>query len=127
MLSILFSAVFSNLGWMLHGGLALANSTATVVESIILLILMKKKLNGINGKKIAETVIKSISASVGMGAVIWFVKGPVNSYGSGQYVVISIIMGLVVYSLLLVLLRSSEIRYIFSLIGARFGKKKNIS
>ena len=124
LLSILISAVFSNLGWMPHGGLALANSTATAVESIILLILMKKKLNGINGKKIAETVIKSISASVGMGAAIWAVERLMNPYGSGQYVVISIITGLIVYGLLLVLFRSSEIRYVFSLIGARFGKKK---
>ncbi len=124
LLSILFSAVFSNLGWMPHGGLALANSTATAVESIILLILMKKKLNGINSKKIAETVIKSISASVGMGTAIWFVERLMNPYGTGQYVVISIILGLIAYGLLLVLLRSSEIRYVFSLIGVRFGKKK---
>ena len=124
LLSILFSAVFSNLGWMPHGGLALANSTATAVESIILLILMKKKLNGINGKKIAETVIKSISASVGMGAAIWLVERLMDPYGSGQTVVIAIITGLIAYGLLLVLLRSTEIRYIFSLVGARFGKKK---
>ena len=124
LLSILFSAVFSNLGWMPHGGLALANSAATTVESIILLILMKKKINGINGKKIAGTVIKSILASVGMGAAIWLLERLMNPYGSGQYVVISIITGLIAYSLLLVLFRSSEIRYVFSLIGARFGKKK---
>jgi putative peptidoglycan lipid II flippase len=124
LLSLIFVAVFSNLGWMPHGGLALANSTATAVESIILLILMKKKLNRINGKKIAETVIKSISASVAMGAVIWFVGRLMNPYIPGRYVVISIIMGLIAYGLLLVLFRSSEIRYVFSLIGARFGKKK---
>jgi len=124
LLSILFSIIFSNLGWMPHGGLALANSTATAVESIILLILMKRKLNGINGKRIAETVTKSILASVGMGAAIWLAERLMNSNGSGGYVVISIIMGVITYGLLLVLLRSSEIRQVFSLIGARFTKKK---
>ena len=84
---------------------------------------MKKKLNGIKGKKITETVIKSISASVAMGAVIWFVGRLMNPYIPGRYVVISIITGLIAYGLLLVLFRSSEIRYVFSLIGARFGKK----
>jgi putative peptidoglycan lipid II flippase len=108
LLSLLFSAIFSNLGWMQHGGLALANSTATAVESIILLILMKRKINGINGKKITETVIKSISASVGMGAAIWFVERLMNPYGPGRTVVISITMGVIAYGLLLVLLRSSE-------------------
>jgi len=124
LLSILFSAIFSNLGWMPHGGLALANSTATAVESIILLFLMKRKLNGINGKKITETIIKSILASVGMGAAIWLVDRLVNPTGPGGYVVISIIMGVIAYGLLLVLLRSSEIKQVFSLIGARFAKKK---
>ena len=124
LLSILFSIIFSNLGWMPHGGLALANSTATAVESIILLILMKRKLNGINGKRITETVTKSILASVGMGAAIWLAERLMNSNGSGGYVVISIIMGVITYGLLLVLLRSSEIRHVFSLIGARFAKKK---
>jgi len=124
LLSILFSAIFSNLGWMPHGGLALANSTATAVESILLLILMKRKLNGINGKKITETVIKSVSASVGMGTAIWFVERLINPYSPVRYVVISIIMGVITYGLLLVLLRSSEIKQVFSLIGARFAKRK---
>jgi len=124
LLSILFSIIFSNLGWMPHGGLALANSTATAVESIILLILMKKKLDGINGKRITETVTKSILASVGMGAAIWLAERLLNPTGSGGYVVISIIMGVIAYGLLLVLLRSSEIRQVFSLIGARLAKKK---
>ena len=124
LLSLLFSAVFSNLGWMPHGGLALANSTATAVESIILLTLMKRKLNGINGKRIAETVIKSISASMGMGAVILFIEKLVSSYSPGRYVVISIITGLIAYSLLLVLLRSSEIKHTILLIRSRLAKKK---
>jgi len=123
-LSILFSAIFSEIGWMPHGGLALANSTATAVESVILLILMKRKLNGIDGKGITETIIKSISASVGMGAVIWFVERLMNAHSPGIYVVISIITGVIVYGLLLVLLKSSEIRHVFSLIGAKFVKKK---
>jgi len=124
LLSILFSEIFSNFGWMPHGGLALANSTATAIESIILLILIKRKLNGINGKEITETVIKSISASLGMGAAIWFVERLMNPTDPGGYVVIAIIMGVIAYGLLLVLLRSSEIRQVFSLIGTRFGKKK---
>jgi putative peptidoglycan lipid II flippase len=37
-LSFAFVAFFRSLGWMLHGGLALANTTATFVESILLCI-----------------------------------------------------------------------------------------
>ena len=125
LLSILFSKIFSNFGWMPHGGLAFANSTATTIESIILLILIKRKINGINGKEITGTVIKSMLASVGMGAVIWLVERLMNPADPGGYVVIAIIMGVIAYGLLLVLLRSSEIRQVFSLIDTRFGKKKS--
>ncbi|MCD6576386.1 MAG: murein biosynthesis integral membrane protein MurJ [Anaerolineaceae bacterium] len=124
LLSILFSAIFTKLGWIPLGGLALANSVATAVESIILLILMRKKLNGINGRKITRTVIKSITASAGMGAVIWFAAELVNFSRPGRFVVLSIIIGVIIYGLLLVLLRSSEIKQVFSMIQARFARKK---
>jgi len=123
LLSILFSAIFSKIEWMPHGGLALANSAATAVESVILIILMKRRLNGINGKKIVVTTIKSLSASVGMGAVIWILMRFINSFGSGRIVVLTIGLGLLSYSLLLILMRSSEIQQVFLLIGARFRKK----
>jgi len=124
LLSLLFSTLFLNLGWMPHGGLALANSTATAVESIILLILMKKKLHGINGKKIAETIMKSVLASVGMGAVILLVERLISSNSPVQVVVITVTIGGIGYVLFLILLQSKEIRYVFSLIRARFARRE---
>ena len=47
--SILFSRLFVALGWMPLGGLALANSLATALEASVLLIVMRKRLNGIEG------------------------------------------------------------------------------
>jgi putative peptidoglycan lipid II flippase len=41
--SYAFSALFTRLGWMPHGGLALANSIATTLEMAGLLILMRRK------------------------------------------------------------------------------------
>jgi len=123
LLSLLFSTLFSNLGWMPHGGLALANSTATAVESVILLILMKKKLDGINGKTIAETIVKSVLASAGMGAVILLVGRLIRSNSPVRTVGVSVTIGGMVYVLFLVLLRSKEIRYVFSLISTRFARK----
>jgi putative peptidoglycan lipid II flippase len=46
--SFAFSALFENIGWMPHGGLALANSLATALEVTALLIIMRTRLNGIN-------------------------------------------------------------------------------
>ena len=42
--SFLFSALFSRIGWMPHGGLALANSFATTLEMVLLLVLMRRRL-----------------------------------------------------------------------------------
>jgi len=47
--SLMFSAWFARLGWLPHGGLALANSLATAMESVVLVFLMRKRLKGLNG------------------------------------------------------------------------------
>ena len=49
-LSLLFSAWFARLGWMPHGGLALANSLATGLEAACLLFLMRRQLGGLEGQ-----------------------------------------------------------------------------
>ncbi len=59
--SITFSKLFESIGWMPHGGLALANSFATALEAIALFIVMRKRLNGIEGKFIMRGVIPSAS------------------------------------------------------------------
>jgi len=45
--SFAFVALFSRIGWMPHGGLALANSFATALEAVALFVVMRKRLNGI--------------------------------------------------------------------------------
>jgi hypothetical protein len=87
---------------------------------------MKKKLHGINGKKISETIIKSVFASVGMGAVILLVGRLIRSNSPVQTVLISITIGGIAYALFLVLLHFviQLIKYVFSLIRARFAREK---
>jgi putative peptidoglycan lipid II flippase len=53
-LSFTFSAMFTRLGWMPHGGLALANSLATALEAATLFVLMRKRLKGIEGMQVAR-------------------------------------------------------------------------
>ncbi|MDO9547275.1 MAG: murein biosynthesis integral membrane protein MurJ [Pelolinea sp.] len=123
-LSFFFSAIFSKIGWMPHGGLALANSTATAVESVGLLLLMRKKLNGLNEKRITESFTKSILASMGMGVVILTLGRLIGIGKIGQYLVLSILLGGAIYGLLLIVLRTNEVELVFSLIQKRiFGEK----
>jgi putative peptidoglycan lipid II flippase len=69
--SFAFSAGFSRLGWMPHGGLALANSLATLLEMSALLVLLRRRLGGLGGR----TVLMALGqAGVGLallGAVLW--------------------------------------------------------
>jgi putative peptidoglycan lipid II flippase len=47
--SFVFIRLFSQNGWMPHGGLALANSLATALEATALFIFMRRRLKGMEG------------------------------------------------------------------------------
>src|SRR5688572_2300167 len=74
-LNILFSFLFSNLfaqiGWFPLGGLALANSLATALEATALFLVMRRRLNGIEGNFLARGFAACALASLGMGAGLW--------------------------------------------------------
>ena len=72
-LSFWFSSIFENLGWFPHGGLALANSFATGLESLVLIILMRKRLKGLQGGYILKGVGISIlgTALMAGGVIGW--------------------------------------------------------
>ncbi len=73
--SFLFSKWFSNMGWMPHGGLALANSLATAFEMVGLSYLMHKQLKGLEGQIIAKVILQSSIASGGMVlGLLWWLK-----------------------------------------------------
>lgn len=78
--SLLFAALFERLGWMPHGGLALANSLATTLEMGGLLVLMRKRLNGLHGRSILRGFGQAAVAALGMGlALIWWEQAQVTS------------------------------------------------
>ena len=54
-----------------HGGLALANSTATIVEMLVLLWLLRRRMGGIDGKHLLLSLGKNAAAAVVMGGCVW--------------------------------------------------------
>jgi putative peptidoglycan lipid II flippase len=70
-LSYLFSAIFLRVGWMAHGGLALANSAATAVEAVILLGLMRRRLQGLEGGRLLNGAAQAGLAALAMAAGVW--------------------------------------------------------
>lgn len=120
LLSFLFSAAFSRLGWMPHGGLALANTLATSLEMVGLLWFMRKRLGGLEGKRIWSGVLKA-GLSGGLMAIAiwgWFSLTRNSSIwilGAG-----GILIGLAVYTAALWMLKTSELKQIYQVVRSRF-------
>ena len=108
-LSFVFVALFKKLGWMPHGGLALANSTATLLESGLLLYLMHRRLQGIDGKKILQSVLKFLLAGVLMGLLIHFLMGNLPVAHPLIRLAVFVGAGVVLYLILMLVLRSEEL------------------
>ncbi len=68
--SLLLSSWFEQMGWMPHGGLALANSLATALESAALVLLMRKRLKGLVGGYVWQGVGISVLGTGLMAAVV---------------------------------------------------------
>ncbi len=82
-LSFAFAALFSRIGWMPHGGLALSNSLATALEGATLFILMRQRLHGIEGGAVTDGFLRALAASLGMTIilVVWMqVFGSLNRW-----------------------------------------------
>jgi len=118
-LSIGLSRLFLRLGWPPHGGLALANSIATSLEAIVLVMLVSRRLEGIEMARIRPGLAASLLATVamGLGLVIWLGVSegrPAWLVGLG-----GVGLGAVVYWLASLGLRSPEARQLPQLILAR--------
>ncbi len=71
LLSLLFSWLFSQVGWAPHGGLALANSLATTLEAATLLVLMRRRLKGLGGRSLLGGLGQAALATGVMGLAVW--------------------------------------------------------
>ncbi|MBI1293385.1 murein biosynthesis integral membrane protein MurJ [bacterium] len=124
-LNILLSLVWiDQLG---YGGLALANSVATTVEMIVLLWLLRRRVNGFSFASLIRGSIRSAAAAMLMGLAVWgwlTWLGSQVGWGSwlpigwvaalsGMVVAVSIYMGSAL------LLGAEELRIALSLLGRR--------
>ncbi|MEP6896601.1 MAG: murein biosynthesis integral membrane protein MurJ, partial [Chloroflexota bacterium] len=117
--SFAFSALFIKLGWLPHGGLALANSFATALEGITLFIFMRKRLNGIEGKSIADGAWRGLLAVLGMGIglLLWIqFTGGVNPW---IVALGGVALGGVIYLLGVVILKVPEIKLLTNAVSNR--------
>lgn len=112
--SVVFAKLFESAGWMPHGGLALANSLATALEATALFIMMRKRLNGIEGGHILRGALPSLAAGVGMALALFGFLNIGASFSVWILVPLCVAIGGVVYFVILWVLRVPELGYILN-------------
>jgi putative peptidoglycan lipid II flippase len=117
--SLLFTGWFASIGWMPHGGLALANSLATGLEAATLLILMHRKLNGLDGQRVLKGTSQALLASVVMALVIWGWLALTNTQPAWLVGIGGVVLGGAAYGLCLLLLRVPELRSVLNILKNR--------
>jgi putative peptidoglycan lipid II flippase len=120
--SLLFAAWFRRIGWAPHGGLALANSLATALEMVLLLVFMRRRLEGLEGQQLLNGAILAGLGTLVMGAALWAWLG----FSAGQsFAVITlggVLLGGICYTLSLWLLRVREIHQVWDILRSKLSR-----
>jgi putative peptidoglycan lipid II flippase len=115
-LSFLFPWIFRMLGWMPHGGLALSLSLATSFEMIALLFILRKRLGGLEGPSIWQSIWQAGVAALVMGLVLSIWQHLLPGASPWLVTLVGIVIGTGVYGMALIALRVREVGQIFSLV-----------
>lgn len=118
-LSLTLPPLFLSARLQPFGGLALANSVAALLEFAVLLILIRRRMNGLQGRRMVRAVLKSGLAALIMGIALlgWRAALPdagVLIRGGG-----GILLGLASYLVAAILLQSEELQAITRLARRR--------
>lgn len=118
--NIVFSIILMR--FMMHSGLAFANSIASFLNLTLLSFLLRKRLGRIDGKRIMISLIRTSISSFIMAIAGWFIIRSDIWKASGMEVIKSFYLGgtiilcLLIYILLCLALKSEEIGYIYNMV-----------
>ena len=111
------------MGPMKHGGLALALSLASTLQLFILIFLLQRRLGGIEGKVVINSMVKSFLSACIMGICIYFLQlelfGGIATQGVVHFafgILIVICVGIVIYGISSFVLRSKELSTLIGLL-----------
>ncbi len=95
-----------------QGGLALANSIATILETGTLFFLLRQRLGDIDANRILISVSRIVFASLAMALALLLITNYFSSLGAVSIAIIAAIAGALVYLVATVLFRSEEIAFV---------------
>jgi len=108
--------------WLGVPGLALAFSLAYFAAAALALFVLRERLDGIDGRRMAVTMTKVLAAGAAVAGVSWGVGeliGWSSTFAAFTSVVVGSVMGALVYLALLALLRVEELASLTALLPGR--------
>ena len=117
--SLLFARFFEQLGWIPLGGLALANSLATTIEMIALIVLMSRRLNGLELPYILKGTVKASFASLIMGIALFFWLRFTTGWNDILITLSGAAIGFLLYFIIVWLLHVEELNTLINMIKKR--------
>ena len=120
--SFTFAGLFKNIGWMPHGGLALANSLATALEVTVLMIIMRRRLNGINEFHILRGGLLSTGGTLAMSAAVFAIFRILPGQPAWLLTISGIVAGGLAYGLTMAALRVPELDALLGAVRRRLIK-----
>lgn len=127
--------IFIPLNWVLmrvmgNSGLALSTSIAATGHLIALTIFIRKRLHGIEGGKIARSLVKVCVATAVMGLACWATKLGMAQVvhvemrrGAALTVLAAMVVAIIVYLAAIRLLKVDEAEFIMSAVRGRFSRR----
>jgi putative peptidoglycan lipid II flippase len=109
-LSLTLPGLFGGVGYPPHAGLALANSVATLLELVALLLLIGRRVGGLESRRTLTAFAKSGLASLAMGAVLIGWQAALSDVGALALGGGGILLGAAVYVGAALLLRVEELQ-----------------
>jgi putative peptidoglycan lipid II flippase len=127
--NVLLSTIFITWTSLQHGGLALAASLAATLNISLLTIKLRKKIGRIDARKILNSLLRIVPASIAMGVVGWRVsKMPLWDLGGNTLHKIELLGGVIsasifFYILVMWILRSEELKFMWGLVRRKTGSR----
>jgi putative peptidoglycan lipid II flippase len=121
---VVFIAAFEAAGWPPHGGLALSNSLATMAEMAVLLAIIRRRLDGLEGRRTAGSLARIGLASGAMGLVAWALAWLLAGTSAWLAGGLAVVAGVVVYGGVSLALGAPEPRAVWGLLRSGRGAQR---
>lgn len=116
--------IFPQFGWLALGGLALGVSISNTLEAVFLMMLLSRKMQGIESERIVDGFWRTGLAGIGLAIVLYFLQPSLTSLSPFWHLAIGSAVSGVLYLAFVVFLRVEEITSLLASLR-RLGNRPN--